>query len=371
MTDNPLRPAWVRFPFIRPSVPAPEEWLPDLAASYEAGWFSNRGPAVQALEQELAERFGRPATAVANATVGLTAVFLALDVRGRVVLPAFTFPATACAVDLAGCEPVFCDVDEKTWELDRAALKKALAGGAAAVIHVRAFGLCRDLSEVEDLCAAAGVPLVVDSAAGLGGRTAMGDQIGHAGVCEVFSLHATKPFAVGEGGVVLGDAEVIEAVRRASNFGLADGDVVGRGLNAKMDEFAASRSRAMLRRLDAEIEGRARHAAAYREALDHPLVAHPVNPGAPPWQTYPVRLLDPAARPALLDELTARGIEARAYYAPALHESSAFRSNVSLPVCERLSRSILCLPSYGNATEDEIAELTGLIAESLGAVMNA
>jgi dTDP-4-amino-4,6-dideoxygalactose transaminase len=368
MTGKPLRPAGVRFPFIRPNVPAPEEWLPDLAASYEAGWFSNRGPALQAFEHELAERFGRPSTAVANATVGLTAVLLALDLRGRVVLPAFTFPATACAVDLAGCEPVFCEVDQETWELDPAALQDALVGGAAAVIHVRAFGLCRDLSAIEDVCAAAEVPLVVDSAAGLGGRTAAGDLIGHAGVCEVFSLHATKPFAVGEGGAVLGDAEVIEAVRQASNFGLADGDVVGRGLNAKMDEFAASRSRAMLRRLDAEIEGRARHAAAYREGLDPALVAHPVDPGAPPWQTYPVRLLDADVRPALLDELTARGIEARAYYAPALHESSAFRTAVRLPVSELLSRAMICLPNYGNATEAEIVELTGLIAESLAAV---
>ena len=368
MTGKPLRPAGVRFPFIRPSVPAPEEWLPDLEASYEAGWFSNRGPALQAFEQELAGRFGRPATAVANATVGLLAVLLALDVRGRIVLPSFTFPATACAVDLAGCEPVFCDVDEETWELDPAALKETLAEGAAAVIHVRAFGLCRDLSGVEEVCAAAGVPLVVDSAAGLGGRTAAGDQIGLAGVCEVFSLHATKPFAVGEGGAVLGDADVIDGVRRAANFGLADGDVVGRGINAKMDEFAAARARAMLRRLDAEIDGRARHAAAYRQALDHTLVAHPVDPGSPPWQTYPVRLLDAEARPALLDELTARGIEVRAYYAPALHESSAFRSAVHLPVSERLSRSMVCLPNYGNATEDEIAELTGLIVESLDAV---
>ena len=371
MDSKSLRPAGVRFPFLRPSVPAPEEWLPDLEASYEAGWFSNRGPAVQAFEQELAERFGRPTTAVANATIGLAAVLMALDVRGRVVLPAFTFPATACAIQLAGCEPVFCDVDKETWELDPAALKEALAGDVAAAVHVRAFGLCRDLSEVEDVCTAAGVPLVVDSAAGLGGRTDAGDAIGHAGFCEVFSLHATKPFAVGEGGVVLGEADVLNAVRRASNFGLADGDVVGRGLNAKMDEFTAARARAMLRRLDAEIEGRARHAAVYCEELDHPLVAHPVNPGAPPWQTYPVQLRDPDARPALLDELTARGIEVRAYYAPALHESSAFRSAVRLPVSERLSRSMVCLPIYGDATENEIAELTELIVESLEAAMNA
>jgi dTDP-4-amino-4,6-dideoxygalactose transaminase len=368
MAGKSLRPIGVRFPFIRPSVPAPEEWLPDLEASYEAGWFTNRGPAVQVLEQELAELFGRPATAVANATVGLTAALMALNEQGRVVLPAFTFPATACAVQLAGCEPALCDVDAETWELDPVALKEALAGGAAAVIHVRALGLCRDLSAVEAVCAAAGTPLVVDSAAALGGRSAAGHEIGHAGVCEVFSLHATKPFAIGEGGVVLGDADAIDAVRRASNFGLVDGDVVGRGLNAKMDEFAASRARAMLRRLDAEIEGRARHAAAYRDALDHTQVAHPVNPGAPPWQTYPVRLLDADTRPALLDELAARGIEARAYYRPALHESSAFRSAVRLPVSEHLSRSMVCLPNYGNATDDEIAELTGLIAESLDSV---
>jgi dTDP-4-amino-4,6-dideoxygalactose transaminase len=356
----------IRFPFIRPTLPAPEEWLPFLQPSYEAGWFSNWGPTLRELEDEIAQRFGRPCVGVANGTLGLTAALLALGVRGRVVLPSFTFPATACAIALAGCEPVFCDVDEETWELDTGAAEAMVKAGAAAVVHVRSFGLCRDLGEIEAICSEAGIPLVVDAAAALGGTTASG-PVGGAGRCEVFSLHATKPFAIGEGGLVFGDEDLVSEVRRVSNFGLSDGDVVRRGLNAKMDEFSAARGRAMLRRLDAEIAGRAGHAAAYRESLDPDLVTHPFGPGAPPWQTYPVRVRAAGAQRRAIDELARRGVHARAYYAPALHESSAFRSPVQLPVSERLSRSMVCLPTYGDASAAELEELTGLAAESLEA----
>ena len=139
--------------FVRPLVPGPEKWAPFLEPAYASGWFSNHGPVVQRFEWELQERCGVPEREVAvvsSATSGLVATLIALRVQGPVAMPAFTFPATAHAVRLAGCTPVFCDIDPDTWELDPGAAAEAVeAAGCVAIIHVRAFGLCRDPSQVE------------------------------------------------------------------------------------------------------------------------------------------------------------------------------------------------------------------------------
>ena len=118
-----------RLRFVRPSVPSSEKWVPFLGPAYAAGRFSNHGPVVKEFERELREWCGVPerdVAVVSSATSGLVATLIALGVQGPVAMPAFTFPATAHAVRLAGCTPTFCDVDPDTWELDpRAAAKQS------------------------------------------------------------------------------------------------------------------------------------------------------------------------------------------------------------------------------------------------------
>src|SRR5207248_1648525 len=141
--------------------------------AYTLKRFSNFGPVVVRLEDELTRKYGngRRAVLVASGTAGLVAALVALDVQGPVVVPAFTFPATAQAVLQAGCTPVFCDVAAETWELDPEALEHLLrTEKVAAVLHVRSFGFCRDLGGVEAIARRYGVPLLVDSAAALGGK---------------------------------------------------------------------------------------------------------------------------------------------------------------------------------------------------------
>src|SRR5262249_14034613 len=174
------------------------------------------GPLATRLERELEALAGcgREAVAVASGTAGLVAALLALGVRGRVVLPSFTFPATPHAVRPARFPPLFLDVSRGTWELDADAVAAAIADGAAAVLHVRAFGLCRDLDPLDRLCRDACVPLVVDSAAALGGRDERARAVGAAGAAEVFSLHATKSLGIGEGGVVFAQPGLAARIRR-------------------------------------------------------------------------------------------------------------------------------------------------------------
>jgi dTDP-4-amino-4,6-dideoxygalactose transaminase len=346
--------------FIRPTIPEPPEWLPFLAESYRQRIFSNFGPAATRLEEALTAKYGngRQAVLTANATAGLTAALLAWGVQGRVVVPAFTFPATAQAVLQAGCEPLFCDVSPQTWELDPSALEQVLRRQRiACVMPVRSYGFCRDLKTVAELCQARGIPVLVDAAAALGGRLNDHRYCGGEGDAEVFSLHATKVFGVGEGGVVFVPPQRVAPLRRVLNFGLERQDLVSGGMNGKASEFHAAVGLAVLQRIDFFIERRTRIARRYQKAfagLD--CVELPPPGGAPPWQTFPLRLTDETADASELSARVLRhGVEVRRYYLPVLTDTTLFAGAASGPVEEsrRLSRGMVCLPIYSDMTDAE------------------
>lgn len=342
--------------FLKPELPPPERWLPYLKRAYQTHWFSNFGPVHQLFARQLTERFGagrREAVPVANATAGLEAVLRALQIRGLVVVPSFTFAATAQAVLAAGARPLFCDVDPITWELCPSALEELLAAEhVAAVITVRSFGLCRDLSPLEAVCTRYGIPLIVDSAAALGG-TGPSTPVGHAGVAEVFSLHATKVLAIGEGGVVFCAPELANAVRRAINFGFENGDVVARGVNGKLSEFAAAVGLASLDALQQHITARRATVARYLRNLapwvKAGFIEPPNGPGEPSWQTLPL-LLAPGLNAEILRKRCLHiGLELRRYYHPALHRTRLFRQYAparELTVTDRLCTAMICMPVH-------------------------
>ncbi|MEK6327710.1 MAG: aminotransferase class I/II-fold pyridoxal phosphate-dependent enzyme [Actinomycetota bacterium] len=353
-----------RLRFVRPLIPSSEKWVPFLVPAYASGWFSNHGPVVQRFERELQERCGIPerdVAVVSSATSGLVATLIALRVQGPVAMPAFTFPATAHAVRLAGCTPVFCDIDPDTWELDPGAAAEAIeAAGCVAIIHVRAFGLCRDTSQVEALAARVGVPLILDSAAAFGGHTEGGPALGAGGAAEVFSFHATKPFGIGEGGAVLAPPSIAQRVREVINFDLVRGEPRGRGLNAKMSEFTAAIGLAMLADFDSVLATRREACARLTEIAEQDdRTEPPARAGRPPWQCFPMKVAEPRMCQGMLDALANRGVEARILYQPALHRTTAFKQHAdrALPVTEDLTGRILCLPVYADLSDREAAML--------------
>ena len=360
-------------PFARPLVPPPGEWLPFLEESYETRWFTNGGPVGERLERELEGRVGsqdRAAVLVSSATAGLTAALLALGVEGAVAVPAFTFPATAHAVRLAGCRPVLCDVDPDTWELTPSAARAAVRDhGCRAIMHVRPFGFCRDVSRIESVARELGVPLVIDSAAAFGGTTDDGVAVGGAGDAEVFSFHATKVFAVGEGGAVMAAPPLAERIRKVINFSLSGTDVAGPGLNGKLSDLSAAVGRAMLRRLDEHVA--VRRAAVERLARAVTGAATlPAKPGRPPWQGLPVLTSDRAARDAALTRLRGESIEARVYYAPGLHRTTAFArfAAAPLPATDAICDRILCLPVHSDLDGPMLDHVADAVARALGTV---
>jgi dTDP-4-amino-4,6-dideoxygalactose transaminase len=358
-------------PFIRPTVPEPAAWLPFLAASYASRIHSNFGPVTRRFEAELGAFAGgsREVVTAANATVGLVASLAALGVQGRVAVPSFTFPATGQAVLLAGCTPMFCDVSPTSWELDPEQLEDRLRSQpAAAILHVRAFGFSRELSDLASLARSRDLPLIVDAAAALGGRAPDGLPVGRDGRLEVFSLHATKVFNVGEGAAIFSSASDAAAIRSVLNCGIDGDDVTRLGINGKLSEVQAAIGLAVLEQLETFVARRREIAARYRAFFRRRAGWHtPADIGDPPWQTFPV--LAPASIDlgSLLGRLRAMGLEARRYYRPALHRARVFArfSEGALPVTERLSDHVVCLPVFSDLSDSEYEKIESILRRVL------
>lgn len=352
-------------PFLRPSLPPVKNWSPLLDVCYESRRFANFGPLHARFCAACDVRFakeGYRSVLVANATVGLTAALVALETRGAVALPAFTFPATLQAVVAAGCEPVLCDVDPVSWELDPHRLREVLQRRPiAAVVPVRSYGFVRDLSGILGLAAEHGAQVIVDAAASFGHPRragAIGSDQGHV---EVFSLHATKVFSIGEGGLVFAPDAVVSRIERAINFALLPDRSFGDGLNAKVDEVRCAIGLAALELIDETVELRSAMADAYLGLFSrYPrLVNVPESPGPTPWQTFPARFRTAELRREISAALAAQGIETRPYYSPAMASgyvglAAGPFDPKETPVSERLAQEMLCFPIYESLTSDQL-----------------
>ncbi len=358
----------MKFPFVRPELPPVEAWGPLLEPAYQARYFTNFGALETRFSEALAGRFASEGSAVTlanNATVALSAALLAHGVRGKVAIPSFTFPATLDAVLMARCEPVLCDVSADTCEMDPDSLSKAMdEHEIAAVMPVRAYGFVRDFAPLVELARSRSAVVVVDAAAALGaGKVQTAPD-----VTEVFSLHATKAFGIGEGGAIFSDAALRPRLKQAMNFGLRPDRQFDYGFNGKMSEFQAAVGLAHLSRNDALVEGRRRMADWYGRRLEaHPRVTVLANPGPTAWSNFPILLPDGADAQAFQDFCHGRGYQVRRYYWPTLHEGYAepVLCVGGLDQASSLAKRAICLPLYPAFTDEEAAEIALVLDQAL------
>lgn len=370
-------PTPFRFPTVRPAVPEPQDWLPYLRESYERHWFTNFGPVATCFEAALAAQFGEAGdafVAASSATAALAACLIAEGVHGTVLVPAFTFPASVAAIRMAEAEPALIDVDPASWACDLASLERGLdRTGAKAVMLVAPFGITQDFLPHVALCEARGAVAVVDNAAGLGGggrarRALRGTAY------EVYSLHATKPFALGEGGAIQCPKDRVERLRSSLNFGLpwSASRPGGRGINGKMPEVSAAIGMAVLADYADTLVARRRQAKRYIEMMARfDGVSVPRGLADQPWQVFPCLMPSARAADTVTDALLSRGLEARRYYRPSLTQWGGIAAVDDCPVSEDLAERMVCLPIYSDASGLEIAEMHEIVEASFAAALVA
>jgi dTDP-4-amino-4,6-dideoxygalactose transaminase len=374
----------MNIPLVRPAPPQLSLAIAELQALEQSGIFSNFGPVNTLFEQEMLDRFfgGKGAcTTVCNATIGL---MLAIkDAVGEqsagqfALMPGFTFAAAAHAALWCGLTPLLCDVDPATWAADPAAEAKLLeryAGKIAIVMPYATFGYPIDLEHYKRLADQLGVPVVVDAAASLGtcDEQGRGFGSGFAGSV-VYSMHATKSFAVGEAGLIYSaDTDRIARIRTMSSFGFGEPRTATMvGLNGKVSEVTALLGRLRLLDYDSIMEHRAALSNRYRDALPQ-LQFQLRAPGTQAHQFVPALLPSGLGnrRAAIRAALADQGIATGAYFSPHLMEQPYFQRTClagPIPVCDDVSARMISLPLFDTMTHHEVDQ----VVEALQALIDA
>jgi dTDP-4-amino-4,6-dideoxygalactose transaminase len=364
----------IHVPLLAPRPPRLSRLGTALEDIEQSGMFSNFGPVNMRFETEMIDQMFRGAGAcvtVANATLGLMlAIRQAIGWRphGRYALmPSFTFAATAQAAIWCGLTPLFCDIDRETWLPDAAAEEALLRhyGDEIAVILPNAtYGNCLDLARYDLMSRQSGIPLVIDAAAGLGSVQKNGEAFGKGSTAPlVFSMHATKCFATGEGGLIYCDNPArIAALRRMAGFGLDESRLtIMPGLNAKLSEVSALLALEKLREIDAIAQRRFALHRLYERLL--PGLAFQQMTGRQSALQFVSVLLPEGLAPQrdeILAALAHQGIGAGNYFSPHLAEHPFFRESCvsgGLEVTQEISRRMVSLPMSDTLTEAQVCQI--------------
>ena len=341
---------------------------------FDRRWFTNNGQLVQELEAKLAAYLEvKHCIAVCNATVGLQIACHALDLTGEVILPAFTFVATAHALRWVGLTPVFADIDPATHCLDPESVEQRVTERTSAIVGVHVWGQPCDTQALEAVAQRHGLEVVYDAAHAFGCRH-LGQPLGNFGRCEVFSFHATKFFNTFEGGAITtNDDALAKKLRLMKNFGFAGVDhVTDLGTNGKMPEICAAMGLANLASIDDFLEvNRANH-AAYREGLAGVAgirVLDFSDVDKSNWQYVVIEVEERffgRSRDALFEELNSQSIRARRYFFPGCHRMGPYVTECPeqikrLPCTDQVSSRTLCLPTGTAASLEDVRLVCDLI----------
>jgi dTDP-4-amino-4,6-dideoxygalactose transaminase len=338
------------------------------------------GPEVAALEQEIAAYSGAAhGVGMSSGTDALLAALMALDVGpgDEVILPAYTFFATAGVVARLGATPVFVDIDPVTFNIAPDAVAGAITDRTRAIIPVHLYGRMADMTPIMRAAAARGIAVIEDAAQAIGAFDADGRKAGAIGDMGCFSFFPSKNLGgFGDGGMtVTNDADTAQSLRMLRMHGMEPKyyhAIVGG--NFRLDALQAAVLRVKLRHLDGWSDGRRANAARYRKLFAEAGLAGAdlpvVLPADEPGHIYNQFVIRADRRDALQAHLRACGVATEIYYPVPLHRQQCFaylgHEDGSLPVSEAAARETLALPIYPELTEAQLAHVVACIAGFYG-----
>jgi dTDP-4-amino-4,6-dideoxygalactose transaminase len=357
----------------RPNIGNRERLLARINGALDTRWVSNDGPLVQELESRLADYLGvQHAVALCNGTVALELAARTLGLTGEVLVPSFTFVATAHALAWQGITPVFCDIDPRTHSLDPQAVERKVGPHTSGILGVHIWGEPCALEALAEIADRRKLALLLDASHAFG-CTHHGRTIGCFGRAEVFSFHATKFFHTFEGGAVAtDDAELAASIRLMRNFGFTGYDQVARlGTNGKMSEISAAMGLTGLEGVADFVAANRSHYERYRSWLVGVagIRFFRLNEAERRNYQYVVVEVDENAagigRDLLLEVLHAENVLARRYFYPGCHRMEPYASRggtaADLPNTEKLCGRVLVLPTGTALDGEDVEKICGLI----------
>ena len=357
-----------------PLLPNLDEFTESLKEIWGSKWITNNGQFHQKLEAALAEYLKVPYVSLfTNGTLPLLTALQALRITGEVITTPYSFVATTHALWWNGIKPVFVDIDPSTGNIDPQKIEAAITPRTTAILPVHVYGKPCDTEAIQAIADKYGLKVIYDAAHAFGVEV-NGESLLNAGDMSTLSFHATKVFNTIEGGaMVMHDEKTKQRIDYLKNFGFANEiEVVGPGINSKMDEIRSAYGLLNLKQVDAAIAARQKVAVAYREALrnvdgisfwdDMPSVRHN-------YSYFPI-FVDAEKYGMTRDELYMKmkdqGVWGRRYFYPLISEFSTYRGlessrSENLPNAHMMADTVICLPMHHALREEEINRIIDCI----------
>lgn len=357
----------------RPNIGSEESFLTKVRGIFDSRWLTNNGAMVRELELRLADYLGvKHCIAMCNGTIALEIAIRAVGMTGEVIVPSYTFVATAHALHWQGIVPVFADIDPNTHNIDPDSVRRLINPRTSGIIGVHLWGRPAPIDALQTIADEHKLQLIFDSAHAFG-CSYKGAMIGRFGRAEVLSFHATKFYNTFEGGaVVTNDDALAETMRLMRNFGFAGYDnVIHPGTNGKMVEICAAMGITNLDVVDDVIsKNRANHQAYVKGLEGVPGVrVLAFDDGEQCNYQYVVMEVGPECpvnRDRIIEALHAENILARKYFWPGCHRMEPYRTlfpNAAdhLPATEEVARRVVVLPTGTMITESDIDVIVAVI----------
>jgi len=358
----------------QPNIINRDKFLAGVARALDNRWLTNNGPLVQEFEQRVADKLGvKHCVAMCNGTIALEIAIRALGLAGEVIVPSWTFVATAHALYWQGITPIFADIDPATHNLDPVAVRRMITPRTSGIIGVHVWGRAAPVDELHAIADEHGLKLMFDAAHAFG-SSYQGQSIGQFGACEVFSFHATKSFNTMEGGAVTtNDDELAEAMRLMRNFGFKGYDnVIHPGTNGKMIEVCAAMGLANLDGFDELVEANRRNHVAYKQALAEIPGISVLDYASAERNNHHYIVLEvgdecPVSRDDIIAALHAENVLARKYFWPGCHGMQPYRdlfphAGLMLPNTIAVAKRVVVLP---NVDQESIRLISKIIADTV------
>lgn len=363
----------------RPNIGNREKLLERINDILDRKWLSNNGQYVQEFERSLSELTGaKHCIAMSNGTIALEIMIRALDLTGEVIVPSFTFIATAHALQWQGITPVFCDVDPQTHTLDPAQIERLITPNTSGIIGVHVWGRPCEIQALTEVAQRHDLKLAFDASHAVG-CSYQGQMIGNFGEAEVFSFHATKFINAFEGGaIVTNNDELARKIRLIKNFGFGPGydNVECLGTNGKMNEVSAAMGVTGLESIDSFIEVNRHNYQQYCRGLQDVPGIKVIHYNEEERNNYQYVILEVdqqvanLSRDELVQILHAENVMARRYFYPGCHQMQPYASlfpnaYLLLQETEKLTQKVLSLPTGTAVDSTDIAVICQIIRSAV------